>query len=73
MAVGDVAKDGVVRIQVPIDRGATDCVMPKSRPPPVKLEPSEKSRRGGSYTVANGKKNPIWGKRRSGPELMMGK
>ena len=73
MSVGDVTKDGMVRIQVPIDSGATDCVMPKSMFPSVKLEPSEKSRRGGSYTVANGKKIPNLGKRRSGSGLVMGK
>ena len=43
-------------IKVPVDSGAADCVMPKDMLSHIPLEPSEKSKRKGTYTIANGDK-----------------
>ena len=49
-------KKGLVKVEVPVDSGAADNVMPPDMSPSVKIQPSEKSRQNGTYTVANGKK-----------------
>ena len=52
-----------VAMEIAVDSGATETVIPMDVLPSVQLEPSDASRRGVSYRVANGEEIPNLGKK----------